>query len=153
MSKHQERGRDGLSEQQTQNLTATSLASARNAERAAGGQEVAESSAVDAAQAANGGTEGAPPSNTAPDNCNSGEDGFKALRWGVDSLYLSYPGELSRESDKQLLALKELARSAEAGDVAKAQLALGSHIFMVKEKGASLFPYILEDGAFRIQLS
>ena len=102
MSKHQERGRDGLSEQQTQNLTATSLASARNAERAAGGQEVAESSAVDAAQAANGGTEGAPPSNTAPDNCNGGEGFFKALRWGVDSLYLSYPGELSKERDAQL---------------------------------------------------
>ena len=37
--------------------------------------------------------------------------------------------------------------------VAKAQLAVGAHNFEVKEKGASLFPYILEDGAFRIQLS
>ncbi len=153
MSKHQEQDRNGLSEPQTQNLTATSLASARNAERAAGGQEVAESSAVDAAQAANGGTEGAPPSNTAPYNCNSGEEWFKALRWGVDSLYLSYPGELSLESDNRLKALKQLAQSNEPGEVAKAQLPLAGHIFEVKEKGASLFPYILEDGAFRIQLS
>lgn len=127
---------------QTQNPTATSLASARTARdaRADGGQEVAEPA-----------FEGAPPSNTAPYNCNEGY--FKALRWGVDSLYLSYPGELSRESDARLKALKELAQSSAPGEIAKAQLPLGSHIFEVKEKGASLFPYILEDGAFRIQLS
>ena len=95
---------------------------------------------------------GAPPSNTAPYNCNDGY--FKALRWGVDSLYLSYPGELSRE-------VRCPAEGAEGtrhnpmrpGEVAKAQLPSVSHIFEVKEKGASLFPYILEDGAFRIQLS
>ena len=98
--------------------------------------------------------EGAPPSNTAPYNCNPG-DGFlfKALRWGVDSLYLSYPGELSRESDARLKALKLLAQSTDPNEVAKAQLPLGKHVFEVKEKGASLFPYIIEDGAFRIQLS
>ena len=107
---------------------------------AGGGQEVAESLAS-----------GAPPSNTAPGNCNDGN--FKALRWGVDSLYLSYPGELSRESDARLKDLKQLAQSTEPGEVSKAQLALAGHIFEVKEKGASLFPYILEDGAFRIQLS
>ena len=94
---------------------------------------------------------GAPPSNTAPDNCNDGY--FKALRWGVDSLYLSYPGELSRESDARLKELKELAQSLDPGELAKAQLPLGTHNFEVKEKGASLFPYILEDNAFRIQLS
>jgi hypothetical protein len=135
-------GRDGLEQTQPQNPTATSLATARTARdaRADGGQEVAEPA-----------FEGAPPSNTAPYNCNDGY--FKALRWGVDSLYLSYPGELSRESDDRLKALKELAQSSAPGEVAKAQLPLGSHIFEVKEKGASLFPYILEDGAFRIQLS
>ena len=145
MSKHQENGRDGLSEQQPQNLTATSLAAARTARdaRADGGQEVAEPA-----------FEGAPPSNTAPYNCNPG-DGFfyKALRWGIDSLYLSYPGELSRESDARLKALKLLAQSTDPNEVAKAQLPLGKHVFEVKEKGASLFPYIIEDGAFRIQLS
>ena len=127
---------------QTQNPTATSLAPARTARaaRADEGQEVAEPA-----------FEGAPPSNTAPYNCNDGY--FKALRWGVDSLYLSYPGELSRESDARLKALKELAQSSAPGEVANAQLALVGHIFEVKEKGASLFPYILEDGAFRIQLS
>ena len=144
MSKHQKSGRDGLSEQQPQNLTATSLAAARTARdaRADGGQEVAEPA-----------FEGALPSNTAPYNSNTGQEWFKALRWGVDSLYLSYPGELSRDSDLRLKELKQLAQSNEPGEVAKAQLPLAGHIFEVKEKGASLFPYILEDGAFRIQLS
>lgn len=142
MSQKQNNGREGLDQDQQQNLTATSLAPARTARdaRADGGQEVAESLAV-----------GAPPTNRAPYNCNT--DYFKALRWGVDSLYLSYPGELSRESDARLKELKELAQSKEPGEISKAQLPLGSHVFEVKEKGASLFPYIIEDGAFRIQLS
>ncbi len=131
-----------ISKHNRNNLAATSLAPARTARdaRADGGQAVAEPA-----------FEGAPPTNRAPYNCNDGY--FKALRWGVDSLYLSYPGELSRESDARLKALKELAQSSAPGEVAKAQLPLGSHVFEVKEKGASLFPYILEDGAFRIQLS
>lgn len=121
--------------------TATSLAPARSgASRAAGGQEVADPD-----------FEGAPPSNTAPYNCNDGY--FKALRWGVDSLYLSYPGELFKDADARLKELKQLAQSKEPGEIAKAQFPLGGHNFEVKEKGASLFPYILEDGAFRIQLS
>ena len=141
MTQKHKPGRDGLEQHPQSNPTATSLAADRcGASRAGGGREVAESL-----------MSGAPPSNTAPYNCNDGY--FKALRWGVDSLYLSYPGELSRESDARLKALKELAQSSAPGEVAKAQLPLGSHIFEVKEKGASLFPYILEDGAFRIQLS
>jgi len=144
MSKQQQKGRHGLAQHQEQTPTATSLAADRcGASRAGGGQEVAESSAV-----------GAPPSNTAPYNCNPGDGfSFKALRWGVDSLYLSYPGELSQESDARLKALKLLAQSTDPNEVAKAQLPLGKHVFEVKEKGASLFPYIIEDGAFRIQLS
>lgn len=142
MTQKHKPGCDGLEQTQPQKSTATSLATARTARdaRADGGQEVAEPA-----------FEGAPPSNTAPYNCNDGY--FKALRWGVDSLYLSYPGELSRESDASLKALKLLAQSADPGEVAKAQLPLGGHIFEVKERGASLFPYILEDGAFRIQIS
>jgi hypothetical protein len=127
--------------QPSQQSTASSLAADRcGVSRAGGGQEVAEPA-----------FKGAPPSNTAPYNCN--DDYFKALRWGVDSLYLSYPGELSQESDSRLKALKLLAQSTDPAEIAKAQLALGNHVFEVKEKGASLFPYIIEDGAFRIQLS
>ncbi|WP_200385312.1 hypothetical protein [Rhodocyclus tenuis] len=93
----------------------------------------------------------APPSNTASDNCKLPY--FKALRWGVDSLYLSYPGDLFPEVEAQLKHLKQLAQANEPAQQAEAQYAIGAHIFEVKDKGAALFPYILEDGAFRIQLS
>lgn len=136
--------RDNLGSQLIQQSTATSRSPARTARdaRADGDREAAEPA-----------FEGAPPTNRAPYNCNEGDNNFKALRWGVDSLYLSYPGELSKDVDSQLKALKEFAKSNDPAEVAKAQLAACGHIFEVKEKGASLFPYILEDGAFRIQLS
>lgn len=144
MSKRAVSGNDGLAAHAQANSTATSLPSARTARdaRADGRQEGAEL-----------GRTGAPPSNTAPDNSNQGKITFKALRWGIDSLYLSYPGELTPQADDQLKALKLLAQSALPNEVAKAQLAVGEHIFEVKEKGASLFPYIIEDGAYRVQLS
>jgi hypothetical protein len=97
----------------------------------------------------NGGGTGAPPSNTAPDNCNPGP---YLLRWGIDSLYLSYPGQLSDERDAELRSLKALAQG-KPYEAAKAQLALGDHIFEVHDKGSGLFPFTLVDGAFRIQLA
>jgi len=144
MSKKYNAGCNSLGSPQEQNLTAPSLAPAcSGGSRADGGQEGAEYS-----------DKGAPPTNRAPDNSNLGKkDVFKALRWGVDSLYLSYPGELFLDTDARLKSLKTFAQSDNPDDVGKAQLPLGGHIFEVKEKGASLFPYILEDGAFRIQLS
>lgn len=93
---------------------------------------------------------GAPPSNTAPNTCNG--EYFKALRWGVDSLYLTYPGELLPVVLSRLKALKEMAQDKDPQHQALAQYPLGGHVFEVKDKGARLFPFILEDGAFRIQL-
>jgi len=93
----------------------------------------------------------ATPSNTASYNCNPPY--FKALRWGVDSLYLSYPGELFPEVLDRLKALKALAQSQEPCLPSQAQYLISSHIFEVKDKGAPLFPYVLEDGSFRIQLA
>ena len=143
MSKQPVSGRGSLADHPHVNSAAPSLASGRcGASRAGGGQEGAEH-----------GVTGAPPSNTAPDNSNRGDISFTALRWGVDSLYLSYPGELFEDTEDRLKALKQLAQSHLPDDVAKAQFAIEGHVFEVKEKGASLFPYILEDGAFRIQLS
>jgi hypothetical protein len=95
-----------------------------------------------------GGT-GAPPSNTAPDNSNLS---FVPFRWGVDSLYLSYPGELAEHRETELLKLKKLAQSA-PHEAAKAQLALGGHVFEVRDKSSGLFAYTLVDGAFMIRLS
>lgn len=108
------------------------------------------------------GRKDAPPTNRASDNCNEPQQPvtdeqpvpyFQALRWGVDSLYLSYPGEIHGAVLDRLKSLKALAQSSQPGEIAQAQFPVGAHIFEVKDKGARLFPYILEDGAFRIQLA
>ena len=95
--------------------------------------------------------QGAPPSNTAPDNCNG--PSFKPLRWGVDSLYLSYLGTLDESVLTRLEALKRMAQDDRPEQQALAQYPVAGHVFEVKDKGARGFPFILEDGAFRIQLS
>ncbi len=97
------------------------------------------------------GEKDAPPSNTASDKCNSG--GFVPLRWGVDSLYLSFPGTLADSADKKLSELKRIAQSLQPHEQVKAQYALGDHLFEVKDKGAGMFPYVLQDNCFRISLS
>ncbi|GJM17462.1 MAG: hypothetical protein DHS20C13_27890 [Thermodesulfobacteriota bacterium] len=97
-------------------------------------------------------SKGTPPSNTVPYNCNNTEY-FKLLRFGVDSLYLSYQGELFFEVQERLTRLKLLAQHPEADQQALAQYAIGDHIFEVKDKGSSIFPFVMEDGAFRISIS
>lgn len=97
------------------------------------------------------GVEGSAPTNREPHNSNT--DYFRLLRFGVDSLYLSYQGELFPEVQERLAKLKQLAQHPEADQQALAQYAIAGHIFEVKDKGSSVFPYVLEDGAFRIQLA
>lgn len=91
-------------------------------------------------------------SNTATNNSNT-EGLIKFLRFGVDSLYISYQGELFESVDQKLTNLKLLARSENQLNQSKAQYKIGDHLFEVKDKGTSMFAYILEDNAFRIQLS
>lgn len=91
------------------------------------------------------------PSNTVSNNCN--KEYFKALRWGVDSLYQSYPGELLPTVDERLTALKLLAQSADPAEQSLAQYPLGDHLFEVKSMAPRGFAFLLEDNAFRIQLS
>lgn len=101
-----------------------------------------------------GSERGAPPSNTAPPNSKEHlPDGFRLLRLAVDSLYLSYPGDLRPEVLDAVSKLKARAQSDHAEEQASAQYPIGSHIFEVKDKGARLFPFVLEDNAYRIQLS
>jgi hypothetical protein len=95
-----------------------------------------------------GGT-GAPPSNTAPDNSIPS---FQPFRWGIDSLYLSYPGELAEGVKANLRRLKQKAQGPEH-EAAKAQLLIGDHCFEVKDKSSGLFAFTLVDGAFQIRLS
>jgi len=96
-------------------------------------------------------SQGTTPSNTVPHNCNTPY--FKLLRFGVDSLYLSYQGDLFQEVQESLSRLKRLAQHPEADQHALAQYAVAGHIFEVKDKGSSIFPFVMEDGAFRISLS
>jgi hypothetical protein len=93
------------------------------------------------------------PSNTATNNSNTIDNKIKVLRFGIDSLYLSYQGDLYDRIDEKLINLKYLARSDNPQQQAKAQLKIGDHLFEVKDKGTSMFAYVLEDNAFRIQLS
>jgi hypothetical protein len=54
---------------------------------------------------------------------------------------------------ERLTKLKQLAQHPEAYQQALAQYAIAGHIFEVKDKGSSVFPFVIEDGAFRISLS
>lgn len=95
---------------------------------------------------------GAPPSNTAPYNCINPKL-TKILRCSVDSLYLSYPGNLYETWSRKLQTLKAMAQSDEEMEKAQAQITLGRHLFEVMGKGDGRFPYVLQDGALRIALS
>lgn len=90
---------------------------------------------------------GALPSITAPANC------IRPLRHGVDSLYLSYPGTVDREVAGILQELKDLAQSPHEADQSKARYGNGDHNFTVLPRGRGRFPFVLEDGWFRLELS
>jgi len=94
---------------------------------------------------------GAPPSNTAPDNCIEG--GSRILRAGVDSLYLSFSGERHEGIESLLEALKNLAQSEDIEEQSKAVLELHKSNFQVLPYGVRNYPFILKDGMFNIQVS
>ena len=96
-------------------------------------------------------SQGTPPSNTVPLKYNPEKS--KLLRFGVDSLYLSYPGVLSEEWDQKLSRLKELAQQEDDLSQSIAQVTICGHLFEVRDKGAGRFSYVLVDNAYRIQAS
>ncbi len=98
-----------------------------------------------------GDSQGAPPTNRAPLNYIPEET--QLLRFGVDSLYLSYPGVMSDEWDQKLARLKTLAQQEEEVTQAVAQVSICDHLFEVRDRGAGRFSYVLVDNAFRIQAS
>lgn len=91
------------------------------------------------------------PCNTVSNKYNSAC--FQPLRWGIDSLYLSFAGELHPDLEGQLEALKKLAQSDQLDEQALAQLVLGDHLFEVKDKSTGMFAYTLVDNCFRINIS
>jgi len=98
-----------------------------------------------------GDLEGTPSCNTVPSNDNTGN--FKPLRFGVDSLYLSYHGHLAEDWNIKLDDLKTKAQSEDEAEQALAQVGIGSHIFEVRDKGVPRFPYVLADNCFFIKLN
>lgn len=99
-------------------------------------------------QAARSAAAGAPPCLTAPANSNC-----TILRHGIDSLYLSYKGQLHEPIDEALRDLKERAQSPDEGIAASAQLQLGDHLFAVSDRGRRKFAYVLDDNWFSVALA
>ena len=119
----------------------------RNAAR-----EQSESTSLSRARIPISSSKGTTSSNTVPSNCNN-QYRTKILRHGIDSLYLSYQGELSLEGSTVLAKLKKLAQSDDPRKVAQAQYCVGEHIFEVSDKGSNPFAYVLKDNWFRISIA
>lgn len=147
-----------MSKQSAFNQTCTVLGEFETPARSAsadGRHEVAQcgqaNATVDAPPSLAKTAEGTPPSNTVPLNYN--QNTFKALRYGIDSLYVSYPGVIAEDWDKKLSKLKEQAQSEDENQQALAQVVIGQHIFEVKDKGKGRFSYVLVDNSFYLQAS
>jgi hypothetical protein len=98
-------------------------------------------------------TEGVAPSNTTPDEYKEREDtGYKLLRVGVDSLYLSFYGTLLTAAQQELILSKHAAQSGDPAENAYAQWVIGKHVFEVSDKGRPGYAFILRDNAFQIAL-
>lgn len=114
---------------------------------------------------AGAGASGTSPSNTVPDRYrdrggNGGgvaggedQDRPRFLRMGVDSLYLSYSGDLDPRVEEKLQTLKRLAQHRDRHQQSQAQYQVGDQVFEVKDKGSGFFPYVLENEAFRISFA
>jgi len=71
----------------------------------------------------------------------------------MDSLYLSFQGEILPAVEQELGEKKHLAQSRRKEDQALAQYPVKGHLFEVRPGRERLFPYVLEDGAYRISLA
>jgi len=107
---------------------------------------------ADTAMAADDRRLGAPPSNTAPHNCNWTDD-VVLLRSGADTLQLSFRGELYEESEIKLRELKELAQMESKGEQAYAQWELEGELFSVLPRGSGRFQYTLISPSYRLSLT
>lgn len=96
--------------------------------------------------------------NTASHSCigDQGRDqpDFQVLWQGMDTLELSYPGQVSQEADEELNRLKVLAQGARPREQAAAQLKLGDRVFEVGDRGGGRhFAYLLRHPDMRIAVS
>ena len=95
----------------------------------------------------------APPSNTASHGYKgNGDKAYRGLRIGVDSLYLSFHGDLFPAVDHGLALAKYAAQSKNPDEQAQAQWTVGKHVFEVSDKGRTGYAYILRDNGYQIAL-
>lgn len=97
-------------------------------------------------------SQGTLSSNTVPPTCIDNTS-TRIIRTGIDSLYLSYEGDLSEENHIRLKELKKLAQAQESSLSSLAQISLSDHLFEVKDRGRHPFAYILVDNHYRIEVS
>lgn len=88
---------------------------------------------------------GSPLTNRDPVTC-------KILRYGIDSLYLSFPGRLYDEGAIRLEAARKASRADLEIEQAEAQISILDHLFRAFPSAGKLFKYQLQDHAYRIQI-
>lgn len=96
--------------------------------------------------------QGTKSSNTVPSNCITNDSG-RILRCGIDSLYLSYQGEMTDDTFLRLTKTKELAKSDLVETASLAQIELYKHLFEVAAYGSHPYAFVLRDAWYRLQVS
>jgi len=92
---------------------------------------------------------GAPPSNTAPSKYKN----TKILRSGIDSLYLTYPGNLRSELEDLLRSKKLAAQSKVTADRIEATVHIADQPFTVSGRGRGPFGYQLNHNWYHVSVS
>ncbi len=95
---------------------------------------------------------GASLSITAPSNYKTTIK-TQPLRCAIDSLYISYKGEINPDIETQLNLLKEMAQDDDPSISSEAYIYISDHKFEVAPKGSNQFSFILRDNWFSIQIS
>ncbi|WP_417680908.1 hypothetical protein [Pseudidiomarina aquimaris] len=93
--------------------------------------------------------QGAPPCNTAPPKYN----GTQILRSGVDTLYLSFNGDVRSGLLSQLHDKKALAQAGGHSGKAFAALGLAGIPFKVHAKGQNMHPFVISNHHFRMRIA
>lgn len=98
--------------------------------------------------------QGAMSSNTAPPNrITDTPYTDHILRHGVDSLYLSYEGELAPQYEELLELAKAQAQSPDEWEQAMAQIIINDNLFSVSERGRRFFSFSLKNSCFDIAIA
>lgn len=123
-----------------------------NTDKPTGKNEVLAGPAPQARQSLDSGTSGTKSSNTVPPT-SINQTTTKILRTGIDSLYLSYRGQMHEETSAKLSKLKSLAQSDIESRSALAQFKVGDQLLEVLGHGRPPYTYVLIDGWFRLEVA